>query len=402
MGRTSTARREPLRPAAAAVAPRVRALSRMPTLDGLRFVAVVLTSAVHLYPRAVPGGLLGVDIFFVLSGFLITVLLLTSADGHGRIPLKRFYLRRTRRLLPAVSLLLVTFAIWVVASGPTAYNLKVAAVVIGSVVAYVFNWAGVLGHEAPWQVDHLWSLSVEEQFYLVWPVLLMLIIRRCRPRVVMAVTASAAAASVLAQTVAWLVTGNVNVVYLASPLRAEGILLGCLLAQAYVWGSHEGVVTWLARARWPLLATGLVVAGLSLTMGIDDSLTYEGGMALGVLSATVMVASLVAKETTGSVSGLLRATLGNRVMVGLGKRSYSIYLWQNPVAWALTTPLLDSYWWLPANVAGTLICAQISYVCVERPFLRRRKAPSHQVGPAQVQSAPVLAARDVGPSAAAG
>ncbi len=256
----------------------------------------------------------------------------------------------------------------------------------------------MLGHEAPWQVDHLWSLSVEEQFYLVWPVLLMLVIRRFRPPVVMAITASAAVASAVAQTLARLVTGNVSLVYLASPLRAEGILLGCLLAQSYVWGSHQTVITWLARARSPLVVAGLVDAGLSVTMGIDDRLTYEGGMALGVLAATVIVASLIAKETTGNVSGLLRATLGNRVMVGLGKRSYSIYLWQNPVAWALTTPLLHSLWWLPANVGITLICAQISYVCVERPFLPTRKAASDQVGPAEVRSHPGQAARASGPA----
>lgn len=345
----------------------------MPTLDGLRFVAVVMTSAVHLAPSAVPGGFLGVDIFFVLSGFLITVLLLGAADRSGRIPLRQFYSRRLRRLVPAVAALMAVFVIWTLASGPSTRELKVAAVVVASVAGYVFNWAGVLGHDPPWQVDHLWSLSVEEQFYLLWPFALMFLIRRFSPRTVMIVTAGAAFASAAAQVGAWLISHDVGVVYLASPLRAEGILLGCLLAQLFVWDVGQGTLGRIARSRTPWLLACLVLAALTMTLGVDSPLTYEGGMAVADLAAAVVVATLVAKEAFGLVGPVVRRLLANRVVAGLGRRSYSIYLWQNPVAWALTPTIRHSWLWLPVNAAITLACAQLSYTLVERPFLRGRR-----------------------------
>lgn len=144
-----------------------RQLDRLPSLDGVRALAVVLTSLVHLVPQWVPGGFLGVDIFFVISGFLITALLLGSYSRDGTINLGRFYLRRARRLLPALVALILVFTVVVIILSPTRRDLIVAAIVDVGVLTYTFNWGPVIGRDPPWQVDHLWSLSVEEQFYIL-------------------------------------------------------------------------------------------------------------------------------------------------------------------------------------------------------------------------------------------
>ncbi|WP_420116509.1 acyltransferase family protein, partial [Micromonospora sp.] len=212
-----------------------RRLRRMPSLDGVRTIAVIFTSLIHLAPNAVPGGFIGVDMFFVLSGFLITSLLIGEWDRYGRIPLGRFYVRRARRLLPAVLLLGLVFTVTAVLLDHSTRNLVVTAVADAGLLSYTLNWAGVLQHDVPWQVDHLWSLSVEEQFYLLWPMALIVLLPRVRRTTLMWITGLAAAGSVLLQAVSFLAWHSVNISYLASPLRAEGILLGCLLAQWYCW-----------------------------------------------------------------------------------------------------------------------------------------------------------------------
>lgn len=355
---------------AAPSVPPTRPLTRMPSLDGVRTVAVIFTSLIHLVPAAVPGGFIGVDMFFVLSGFLITSLLIGEYDRRGRIALGRFYVRRARRLLPAVLLLCLVFTVTAVLLDHSTRNLVVTAVTDAGLMTYTLNWAGVLQHDAPWQVDHLWSLSVEEQFYLLWPLVLILLLPRVRRSTLMWITAIAAAGSSLLQGVSFLLWHSVNISYLASPLRAEGILLGCLLAQWYCWRRAEGALAVAAGARWlPAAALiGLLVA--AMTLPLDGAVSYVGGMAGAAVLAAVLVWSLIGKETLGRVDDPVTRLLRSRPMRAIGQRSYSIYLWQNFMAWALTPSLAGTWAWIPGNVVATLVCAEISYRFVERRFWR--------------------------------
>lgn len=373
----------------------------MPSLDGVRAIAVVFTSLIHLTPTLVPGGFVGVDMFFVLSGFLITSLLIGEYDKHGRIALGRFYIRRARRLLPAVLLLGLVFTITAVLIDHSGRNLVVTAVTDAGLMTYTLNWAGVLHHEVPWQVDHLWSLSVEEQFYLLWPLLLILLLPRVRRSTLMWITGLAAFGSAALQGASFLAWHSVDISYLASPLRAEGILLGCLLAQWYCWRRAEGALGSAANARWLPAVTliGLLVA--ALTLPLDGTVSYVGGMAAAALLAAVLVWSLVGKETLGRLDDPVTRFLRSRPMTAIGRRSYSIYLWQNFMAWALTPSLAGTWAWIPGNVVATLACAEISYRFVERRFWRPDVPARDAVGAGDTGSATAVdAPARVGPDAA--
>jgi peptidoglycan/LPS O-acetylase OafA/YrhL len=350
----------------------VRFLSRLPSLDGLRAMAVVLTSLVHIVPQFVPGGFLGVDVFFVLSGFLITSLLLGEFERTGRIGLKKFYIRRARRLLPAVIALIIVFTIVAVILDSSRRNLIVTAVVDLSVLTYTFNWAGVFGHSPPWQVDHLWSLSVEEQFYLLWPLLLIVLIKFASKRVVVTVTLALALGSAVAQAFVFDMTHSTSWAYAASPLHAQGILLGCALGQIYVWRMADGLMARLAALRWPAVVSLVVILALALVLGIDDYATYDGGMFVAVLAATVLVATMIARDTVGLTSGVFSRVFSSKPFVAIGKRSYSIYLWQNFMAWALTPWFHDSWFWIPANIIATGIASELSYRFVENILMKNR------------------------------
>jgi peptidoglycan/LPS O-acetylase OafA/YrhL len=357
----------------------VRFLARIPSLDGLRAMAVVLTSLVHLIPNWVPGGFLGVDVFFVLSGFLITSLLLGEFERAGRINLRAFYARRARRLLPAVVALIAVFTIVAIIMHDTVRDLIVAAVVDLTVLTYTFNWTMVLGHQPPWQVDHLWSLSVEEQFYLLWPLLLIVLIKFASRRTVMTVTLALALGSAVAQAVVFDITRSTDWAYSSSPLHAQGILLGCLLGQLYVWRVADGAMARLAALKWPAVVSLAVILVLSLVLGVDDMITYDGGMFFAVLAATVLVATMIARDTLGQNTGVLSRMFSSKVFVAIGKRSYSIYLWQNFMAWALTPMFRETWIWIPVNVIATGIASELSYRFVENIFMKKRTKSREKV-----------------------
>ncbi|MEI2764241.1 MAG: acyltransferase [Dermatophilaceae bacterium] len=345
-----------------------RGAARIRTLDGVRAVAVLATSLVHVAREHVGGGFVGVDVFFVLSGFLITSLLLEEHALGGHLDLRRFYGRRARRLMPAVVGVLAVFVVVTLLDQPTPRSALVAAVVVAAVLLYVFNWTTVVGHEPPWQTDHLWSLSVEGQFYAVWPLVLRPLLR-LRRGTVLAVLALATAVAAAAQAIGFLVTGSVAAAYLATPLHAQGILLGCLIAAAVTWGAADRLVAALTDRQWPVWLSLAVLGTLAVALNQDAGATYLFGISLAVVATGVILMALVGRAQAGSVDMPVRL-FGNRLLVGIGERSYSIYIWQNFVAWALTPMFRQSVFWLPANLALTAVCAELSFRFVERRFLR--------------------------------
>jgi len=393
----------------------VRAGQRyVPGLDGLRALAVLAVIAYHEQFSWAPGGLLGVGVFFTLSGYLITSLLLGQWSADGRLHLRRFWLGRARRLLPALFVMLAVVTAWVtLADRARLAGLRGA---VAAAATYSSNWYAVVQQQSyfarfapPGPLDHLWSLAVEEQFYLVWPSLLlvgMLLLRKQREGGVVRPVSTArwltlptlamAAASALAMATLYQPGVDPTRVYEGTDTRAFGLLIGAALAMACA-GRH------LERARRAgRLAldagglAGLVVIGLLIwRLGQYSPFVYRGGLVL-LSAATAAVVAAVA--CPGSLVGLVLAWPPLR---WIGVRSYGIYLWHYPVI-VLTTPA-NAGPDLPraaAQIAASVALAALSWRFIEEPVRHgalgrlwaRRRSLSRRAWPSRLSGTAVLAA----------
>ena len=350
--------------------------TRAPGLDGVRALAVLAVIGFHEGASELPGGFLGVDVFFVLSGFLITDLLVARYTGTGRLDPARFWARRARRLLPALAVMLVvvTAAAAVIEPaqrGPLRLALLAAA-------TYTSNWYQILHHVsyfaavgqfgAPPPLDHLWSLAIEEQFYLLWPVLLWLVVVRLpgrRARVAVALTG--AAVSALAMTVQYTPGGDPSAVYYGTDTHASALLIGAALALAWPLRTLTAAPPVLARRIEAAGLAGLVVlAWAAGHFSGRDPAVYPAGLLLAALAAAALVAAAAGQ-------GLIAAVTGWRPLRWVGIRSYGIYLWHWPVialGTALAAPGAVSPWLWPVEIAVTIALAAASWRYVETPILR--------------------------------
>ncbi len=346
----------------------------MPGLDGLRAIAVLAVIAFHEQLGWAPGGLLGVGVFFTLSGYLITDLLLGHWSARGTLALSDFWLRRARRLLPALFVMLVVVAAWVtVASRAQLPSLRPA---FAAAATYSSNWFLIASHSSyfarfapPAPLDHLWSLAVEEQFYLAWPWLLViglrLVPRRHRAVKWLALpTMALAAASTVAMLVLYHPGLDPTRVYEGTDTRAAGLLIGAALA-----------MTWPSRGRTrPGRAGRLVldaagIAGLAVIgvmiwrTGQYSPFIYRGGI---VLLSAATAASIAAAACPGALTGRL---LGWGPLRWIGVRSYGIYLWHYPVI-VLTTPAnsTENLVRAAAQTAVSIILAALSWRYIEEPI----------------------------------
>jgi peptidoglycan/LPS O-acetylase OafA/YrhL len=350
----------------------------MPGLDGLRAIAVLGVILYHVGFAWIPGGLLGVGVFFTLSGYLITDILLTQWD-RGGIKLGAFWLARARRLLPALFLLLVVVMAWVTVIGPAQPPDLRDAALTGAF--YVNNWY-LIFHDisyfqafaAPQPFNHLWSLSVEEQFYILWPFLLLLGLKitadvrsptGLHPRLAI-VTLGAAFVSAILMAVLYKPGLDPSRVYYGTDTRAQELLVGAALAM--VWPSRRltGKVT--AGARNLIDAAGLLGLGVILLMfftsGEFSAFLYRGGFLILSFFTALLVAALAHPASR------LGPVIGCAPMRWIGERSYGIYLWHFPVI-VLTTPegargvdLTRA----ALQVAATFGIAALSWRFVENPI----------------------------------
>jgi peptidoglycan/LPS O-acetylase OafA/YrhL len=317
-------------------------LGRRPALDGLRGVAVLLVMAGHAWPAHSQIAMAGVGVFFTLSGFLITSLLLEENARRGTVSLRRFYARRALRLMPAsVTFLLVALLLgWVVWPQTV------------PVLVYVQNWA-VIGGVPGGAVLHFWSLAVEEQFYLVWPAVLMLVVRIGRRPALWLTVAGAVGSAVLGRALIADHASAYRVAY-GSDTNAVALLAGCALALVLA-GSP-------ARRRRPVLvaAAGVGLVGL-------------------MLAHTAWQLTLVPLLTVAAIYGLCAgnttpAWLAPRWVTLVGERSYALYIWSTPLAFDLfLNPLREQVGDLVAvglYVAASWAVAAASWYLVERPFLQ--------------------------------
>jgi peptidoglycan/LPS O-acetylase OafA/YrhL len=341
-------------------------------LDGLRALAVCSVMAFHTGAGWAIGGFLGVDVFFVLSGFLITVLLVKEWQRRGAVSLRRFYARRALRLLPAV-LLLCVFLLIVgpVGTGVAARNALWKGV--AGTLFYFQNWQQALGLLPILQLtDHTWSLAIEEQFYLVWPALLLGTIffarRRGRDplRAALILALALAAASALLRIVMWSGVGSEVRLYYGTDTRADSLLIGAALGIAYASGRLERL-----RRLLPALAP-LALLAIFATFGFahrDSSRLYLGGLTGFALICAILIGG-IALAPDSPVGRLLAIP----PLVWLGRLSYGIYLWHWPVFRYLHEARLGLSWGPTqlVRIAVTLAAATISFYVLERPMLRLR------------------------------
>jgi len=341
----------------------------MPGLDGLRALAVLAVIAYHLQLGWADGGLLGVGVFFTLSGYLITDLLLYHHEQFGDLGLRNFWLRRARRLLPALFVMLAVVVIWT-----ALFDRSELSSLRGYVLAatfYVSNWftiatgasyAAQTGLPSP--LDHLWSLAVEEQFYLLWPFLLWLGLRFVRGRYrLVGMTLALAAVSTILMAVLYQPTYPTRV-YEGTDTRAAGLLIGAALAM--VWPSHHLQAN-LAISRRRLLdgagALGLVIIGwLVWQTSLSSSSLYRGE----ILLLSVATAAVVA--AAAHPAGLLGRALGVGPLRWLGVRSYGVYLWHYPIIIFTTASFTKPGLLLGIfQIAATIAVSALSWRFIEDP-----------------------------------
>jgi len=340
-----------------------------PHLDGLRAVAVYLVLLFHAGSRLFPGGFVGVDVFFVLSGFLVTRLLMRDLDSTGSVRLRRFYARRFRRLLPAAFLaLLATAGVYADLASPV--EVADAEGAFRAAFLYVANWYFIAQSADYFGADpsaspvlHFWSLAVEEQFYLLWPLLLggtFALTRRLGSRQRRALRGAVllAAAASLAGAWGWRIA-DPNRAYYGTDTRAYQLMAGAWLALT------PGAAAWLARrgrvSRW----VGLV-AGVALVFVASNGLAWDG-IERGTAAAALTVLLIVALEAADG--GVLQRALSWDPVVYLGKVSYGTYLWHWPVVLVLARSFELS---TPATIAATGVIAtalaSLSFQLFEHPI----------------------------------
>ena len=385
----------PYRPGA--LASPQRRLPYQPALDGIRGLAVAAVLAYHAGLPWARGGFLGVDAFFVLSGYLITSLLLVEWRATGSIDLFAFWARRARRLLPALFLVLAGVAGYAVlfAEPGELGRLRLDAL---ATLGYVANWRSIFAGQSyfdqfavPSPLLHTWSLAIEEQWYLLWPVLLLLVFRARRLSPVTIAGAALVLAAGSALLMAWLYDphGDPSRVYYGADTRAQSLLVGAALG---AWalrkddappGKREGALQVAA------LGCAAYIGWMWATASGNSPFVYRGGLFLLALAVAAVIAAAVRP------GGPLRAVLSAPPLRGLGLVSYGVYLWHWPVYLVLTPDRVgwDGYGLFAARVLVTLAIAITSYHAIEVPVRRgalRRWRFSWSYAPAAAAALAVL------------
>ena len=351
----------------------------IPAIDGLRAIAVVAVILYHLGFDWIPGGFLGVDLFFVISGYVITRLLLDSIEISGGLNLRAFYLARLRRLLPALIFMIVTTAITVGIWAPDTMKRFLADTPFA--LTGTMNW-WLVGRELdyfetigrPPLLQHTWSLAVEAQFYLIWPLILLLILKWFgKKRVAMASLFFAAISGTALLLVSLRLDANnassVSHIYFGTDTHSIGLFLGAALAVSWVPQNFKEVVS--RKAQDFIDAIGVVgfigILGTFLLIDADNPSLYKIAFPLAGLFGAAIVTSIVHPASR------FAPILQNRVLLWIGERSYAIYIW-HWIIFQVTRPDIDlagQDWALLAlRILIVLALADISLRYIELPVRR--------------------------------
>lgn len=362
----------------------------LPGLDGLRAIAVLLVIVYHFWPTVLPGGMIGVDIFFVISGFLITSLLLREGALNGRIALGSFWVRRARRLLPAIALMILVLGpVSLIVGGDIQVNLGrqlLGAATFSSNWISIFAGNDYFAQTSPELFTNFWSLAVEEQFYVLWPLLIvasgLLLGRHWRhfsAVMVLGILASLGVAAFL------LMNGTpISRIYYGTDTHLYGLLLGALLAFARPWSLYPPMgKKALYRVAQPfgLIAfTRVMVSWLSLFALIPYAIlvpeSAPGAIPWGLFGASLLALGVIQgmlPDMLAGASEALRRLLNFAPLRWVGERSYGLYLWHWPLAVVMhyvlgadRSPLVNV-----GVLVATFAIAEMSYRWVETPIRRR-------------------------------
>jgi peptidoglycan/LPS O-acetylase OafA/YrhL len=350
-------------------------LGYQPALDGIRALAVSAVLAYHAGFGWARGGFLGVDAFFVLSGFLITSLLLAEWRERRQINLLAFYARRARRLLPALFLMLLGVAAYAVFFAGRLELERIREDAFAT-IGYVANWRPIFAGQSyfdqfslPSPLRHTWSLGIEEQYYIFWPLMALLLLRlgRGTTKVLLPVSIVLIVASATLMGVLFQPGHDPSRVYYGTDTRAQSLLIGATLAVLLL---HAGPIRNLLAGRLLQVAAIVCAVGLGFCWSRtseDSTLLFRGGFLLLALSVAVVITAAVQPKT-----GPLGRLLALPPLRGLGLISYGVYLWHWPLYMVLTPDRvgLDSYSLFGVRVATTLAVSIVSYHLIEMPVRR--------------------------------
>jgi peptidoglycan/LPS O-acetylase OafA/YrhL len=346
-------------------------LGYRPALDGVRGLAIAIVVSFHAFGWP-GGGTLGVDLFFVLSGFLITTLLLEEHDAKGTISIRRFYGRRARRLLPALFVLIAPFLLLAAVSAATTGSLRSPVFVgLASALTYTSNIVVAADPSAvPAGMIHLWSLAAEEQFYIVWPLLLLILIRAGGARLVARAFVVLLIVSVVYRLQLLMRGASIERLYYGPDTHADSLLIGCAFGCYF---ARRGLPVWIrssgrGREVASIVALTLVIATVVLLERIPQRLAYETQL---LPTAFALVAGLFVVCALAGETVVARA-LSVRPVVFLGRISYSLYLWHLPLLVAFAGVHREVGLPTIGAVVVAVALANCSRKFIELPFLRQR------------------------------
>ena len=352
-----------------------RSLPYQPALDGLRALAVTAVLAYHAGLTWARGGFLGVDAFFVLSGYLITSLLIAEWRNTGTINLPAFWARRARRLLPALFLLLAGIAGYALVFAEPAELDKLRNDSFAT-LGYIANWNLAFSGASyfdqfslPSPLGHTWSLAIEEQWYIIWPLLFVLLLRLGRSSLSTLFIASLVMIAGSALLMAWMYDPGADPsrVYYGTDTRAQSLLVGAVLAILLAW--HGPLRASAARLllQFGALAGAIFTGWLWVNTPYDSTLLYQGGFLLSAVAIAVVIAAVVQPQR-----GPLGRLLSLSPLRGLGRISYGVYLWHWPVYLVLSPVRTgwDGAELLTVRIALTLALSIASYYVIENPVRR--------------------------------
>jgi len=342
-----------------------------PSLDGIRAFSVIAVMLYHANIAWLPGGFLGVEVFFVVSGFLISSLLIEERESAQRIDLKQFWIRRARRLLPALVVMLAATAVCV-AFYATDSAPDFRRDVLPS-LGYFSNWWQIFAVDTPYfaasslpVLRHLWSLAVEEQWYLVWPLLFAFIFgaKWMRPKIsgALLVVCSAAIMTMTALRFVQDDETRTNFLYLSTLTRSSGLLLGAAVAMLWrPWRKNSLPRWWRSSVADAFAVASIAVIGvLMATVHVADARLYQGGLAVTTIASAVIIAVVMRPN------GLfVKKFFSQELFVEIGRRSYGLYLWHWPIF--VVVHARDSGNRLAVALALTVIINEFVYQYVEIP-----------------------------------
>ena len=355
-----------------------------PGLDGLRAISVVAVLLYHAGFDWIPGGFFGVEVFFVVSGFLITSLLISESEQNGAISLRAFWMRRIRRLIPALVAVLLVVGLWNALWGNEFQRTQLRRDYLWGIF-YSANWGQIFSKVeyfsgAPTLLRHLWSLGVEEQWYIVWPVVFLLLAKtrfgsRTRGTLLVGVAVSLMGGTAIAMALDWpqrfpnVVRWRIqdvdthNFLYLSTFTRASGLVLGAGLA--FLWQPWRSARTGAEKSRVGTLVGALAIGSLVLAFAIgkpQNDNTYFWILPLVTLASAALIITAT-KQSSGFLKGLLESA----PLVAIGKRSYGLYLWSWPIS-VFCEAYFGSVSRFLLAMAITIVVSEFSYRFVETPI----------------------------------